>query len=75
MFTWQWLQSHGGSDTEIAGATAPFYMPVEGDVGRGLKVRVTYTDDDGYEESVTSEATAAVATAAHGACRGRAREP
>ena len=61
VFAWQWLQSYGGSDTEIAGATGPIYIPVEGDVGRGLKVRVTYTDDDGYDESVTSEATAAVA--------------
>ena len=61
VFTWQWLRSYGGSDTAIAGATGPAYTPVEGDVGRGIKVRVTYTDDDGYEESVTSEATAAVA--------------
>ena len=61
VFAWQWLRSYGGSDTAIAGATGPAYTPVEGDVGRGIKVRVTYTDDDGYEESVTSEATAAVA--------------
>ena len=61
VFTLQWLRSYGGSDTEIAGATGPLYIPVDGDVGRGIKVRVTYTDDDGYEESVTSEATAAVA--------------
>ena len=60
LFTWQWLRSYGGSDTEIAGATGPAYVLVDGDVGRGIKVRVTYTDDDGYEESVTSEATAAV---------------
>ena len=61
VFTWQWLRSYGGSDTEIAGATGPGYVPVDDDVGRGIKMRVTYTDDDGYEESVTSEATAAVA--------------
>ena len=31
-----------------------------GDVGKALKVRVTFTDDAGHEESVTSAATAAV---------------
>ena len=61
VFTWQWLRSHGDSDTEIEGATGPAYTLVEGDLRRGIKVRATYTDDDGYEESVTSEATAAVA--------------
>ena len=36
------------------------YTADDGDVGKTLKVRVTFTDDAGNEESVTSAATAAV---------------
>ena len=55
-FSYQWL----AADAAIEGATASTYTVAAGDVGKALKVRVTFTDDAGHEESVTSAATAAV---------------
>ena len=65
-FVWQWLSNDGtdgAEDIEIADATAASYTPKPGDVGKTLKVRVTFTDDKGTGEALTSEATAAVAAA------------
>ena len=56
-FTYQWL----ADDAEIAGATNSTYNLVSGDVGKAIKVRVSFTDDGGNEEVLTSAATAAVA--------------
>ena len=56
-FAYQWL----ADDAEIEGATASTYTVVAEDEGKALKVRVTFTDDAGNEESLTSDATAAVA--------------
>ena len=55
-FTYQWL----AADTEISGATGSSYTVVAADVGKTIKVQVSFTDDAGNEESVTSAATAAV---------------
>ena len=55
-FTYQWL----ADDADIDGATTSSYTLVAGDVGKAIKVQVSFTDDDGNEESVTSAATAAV---------------
>ncbi len=55
-FTYQWL----ADDIAISGATNSTYTPVAGDAGKGIKVTVSFTDDAGNEESVTSAATAAV---------------
>ena len=56
-FDYQWL----ADDSDIAGATGSTYTPVDGDAGKAIKVRVSYTDDAGTTETLTSEATAAVA--------------
>ena len=56
-FTYQWL----ADDTEIAGATGSTYTLVAGDVGKSIKVRVSFTDDAGNAETLTSAATTAVA--------------
>ena len=37
-FTYQWVRSDGGTDTEIAGANGSSYTLVEADVGRTIKV-------------------------------------
>ena len=58
-FSYQWI----ASDADTAGATGDSYTLVEADVGKTLRVRVTFTDRGGYAESLTSEATAAVAAA------------
>ena len=56
-FAYQWLRT----DTDIQGATGSTYTVVEADEGERLKVRVSFTDDAGNAESVTSAATEAVA--------------
>ena len=58
-FSYQWL----ADDTEIAGATSFTYTLVDADEGERIKVEVTFTDDAGNDESLTSAATAAVAAA------------
>ena len=56
VFTYQWLAN--GAD--IAGATSDTYTLVDTDVGKTIKVRVIFTDNADNEETLTSEATAAV---------------
>ena len=61
-YSYQWIRNDGTSDTDIAGATDATYTLVAADVGKTIKVRVTFTDDASNDESLTSEATGAVAT-------------
>ena len=60
-FRYQWLRGDdaGAAGTEIAGATSGTYTPVEADQGKHFRVRVTFTDDRGTEEVLTSASTAA----------------
>ena len=62
-FAWQWIANDGTADTDIVGATAETYTLTSAEVGKTLKVRATFTDDRGTEETVLSDATAAVTTA------------
>ena len=55
-FAYQWL----ADDAAIGGATASTYTITSGEQGKTIKVTVTFTDDAGNEESLTSDATAAV---------------
>ena len=59
-FTYQWIASDGTSDSDIEGATEATYTLTDSDVGKTIKVRVSFSDDLGNEETLTSEATAAV---------------
>ena len=56
-FDYQWIRA--GAD--IRGATGSTYTAVAADEGERLKVRVSFTDDAGNGESLTSAATEAVA--------------
>ena len=56
-YRYQWLSSR---DTEIDGATSSTYTLQASDDGKVIKVRVTFNDDAGNGEALTSEATAAV---------------
>ena len=56
VYRYQWL----ADDADIAGATAGTYTLVDADEGATIKVRVSFTDDAGNEESLTSAATATV---------------
>ena len=60
-FAYQWRSDDGGGAAEIAGATGPSYTLVDADLGRTIKVRVTFTDDGGTAETLPSAATRAVA--------------
>ena len=58
-FTYQWL----ADDANIAGATGSSYTTVAADAGKAVRVRVSFTDDAGNDEELTSAATGAVAAA------------
>ena len=56
-YSYQWVANDGTADTDIAGATDSTYTLVAAAVGKTIKVRVTFTDDAGNEEELTSAAT------------------
>ena len=60
-FGYQWSIILGAASADIPGATEAAYTPAAADEGLAIKVRVSFTDDAGYEETLTSAATAAVA--------------
>ena len=62
-YSYQWIANDGTSDSDIADATASAYTLVAADAGKTIKVKVTFTDDNGNDESLTSTATTAVTTA------------
>ena len=64
-YSHQWIRNDGSSDTSITDATDSTYTLVDADEGKTIKVRVSFTDDDGYAESLTSTATEAVSFAVH----------
>ena len=49
-YSYQWLQD----SSPISAATAATYTVAGEDAGHNIKVEVSFTDDDGFEESVTS---------------------
>jgi hypothetical protein len=59
VFSYQWFRSNlaGTIITPIAGATTSRYTPAQIDVGQRLQVRVSYVDDQGTAETVTSALT------------------
>ena len=58
-YDYQWL----ADDPEIASATGNTYVLTSAELGKAVKVRVSFTDDAGNEESLTSASTTAVAAA------------
>ena len=60
-FAYQWIRTDDSTDTEISGAARTTYTLVDADKGKTVKVRVSFTDDAGHEETLTSAATASVA--------------
>ena len=62
-YSYQWIRNDGNNDTNIVDATDVAYTLTDDDFGRTTKVRVTFTDDRGNAETLTSEATRAVAAA------------
>ena len=60
-YSYQWISNDGSSDSDITGATGSTYTLVAVDKGKTVKVGVSFTDDAGNPEAVTSAATAEVA--------------
>ncbi len=60
VFSYQWVANDGSSDADIAGATDSTYTLTFAEAEKTIKVRVSFTDDRGNAESLTSAATDAV---------------
>ena len=59
-YNYQWVSSDGTTDTDITDierATGSTFTLVAVDKGKAIKVRVTFTDDGGNEETLTSAPT------------------
>ena len=71
-FTYQWIRTRGNSGSNIWGATRSSYEVHAGDLGRGLKVKVTFTDGEGhFEGPFYSEVTSPVAADVNSPATGR----
>ena len=60
-YRYQWIANDGVADADVQDATASTYTASVNDVGKTIKVRVSFTDDAENDESLTSVATLAVA--------------
>ena len=60
VFRYQWISNDGTTDTDIDGASSGSYTIVAADVGKTIKVRVSFTDDAGNPEMLTSAPTGVV---------------
>ena len=60
-YSYQWFANDGTNDAEIGGQTGSTYTLTDEDVGKSIKVRVSFTDDADNAETRTSEATDTVA--------------
>ena len=55
-YAYQWIRAVNGSESDIPGAAASAYTLQSADVGNKVKVRVSFTDDQGGGEMLTSDA-------------------
>ena len=60
-YSYQWIRNDESNDSDIPDATDTTYTLDANDVGKTIKVRVTFTDDRDNAETLTSVATATVA--------------
>ena len=61
VFLYQWLAKNSIGTLELVGGHHPTYTPSPAEEGFAIMVRVTFTDDRGHSETLTSAATVAVA--------------
>ena len=69
-YSYQWVRNDNSTDTDIVGATGSTYTLVSADEGMTIKVKVSFTDNQGNAESLTSDPTATVAAKPNTAARG-----
>ena len=62
-YTYQWIRVDG-TEADIAGENSSTYILVDADLGKTIKVRVSFADDLGHTETLTSAATATVGATA-----------
>ena len=55
-YSYQWIRVLDTVETEISGATSSTYMLVADDVGKTIRVKVTFTDDADNPETAISDA-------------------
>ena len=73
-FTYQWVRVDGITETDISGATSSTYTPSSSDVGKTIKVKVSFNDGAGNPEgplasdAYPSEPPDATVVAAQGSC-------
>ena len=65
-YTYQWILVDGTDEADIASANSSTYILVDADLGKTLKVKVTFDDDLDHTETLTSAATATVGAVATG---------
>ena len=66
-YTYQWIRVNG-SEADIAGENSSTYTLGAADLAKTIKVKVSFDDDLGNTETLTSEATATVVAAGMTAC-------
>ena len=59
-YAYQWVRVDGMTEADIPGATSDTYTLTQDDVGKRIKLKVSFTDSDSFAESVTSAATGTV---------------
>ena len=61
-YTYQWIRANG-TEADIASANSSTYILIAADLGKTIKVEVSFTDDASNAETLTSAATATVVAA------------
>ena len=61
-YTYQWIRANG-TEADIASANSSTYILVAADLGKTIKVKVSFADDASNPETLTSAATATVVAA------------
>ena len=62
-YSYQWMRNDGSSDTDIQGASGTSYILADADEGKTIRVEVSFIDDAGHDETLTSAATNEVSAA------------
>ena len=60
-YTYQWIRVDGTDEEDISGENSSTYTLVDADLGKTIKVKVSFTDDASNSETLTSAATVTVA--------------
>ena len=59
-FRYRWTATDGTIETVVQDSEKPIYVLAEADEGKTVQVDATFTDDDGYEETLLSVPTGAI---------------